>query len=257
MKPFTSLPGLQALFLKGRIENDQNHLGFFTDSVLLRLLAERYRGRQQHNDSTPIDTQEGNDIASGVDAADSDLPRRMAYSDDGHRLITGVGERKSYYDSNYIGRIDLTFSQTNWWSQMVANYQSETEIPAAMSYDGIPLSNNVGVRFKGFTSYSQNKTEKKSFNISVDYENTEQDINGYQNLNLNCAFQDDTFMREVLLETVSQYYAPTLANNYVDLYINGEYWGIYINSQQIDGDFLKECSCPTTERAGGRNPAPA
>ncbi len=47
-------------------------------------------------------------------------------------------------------------------------------------------------------------------------------------------------MREVLAETVFQYYIPAPANNYVDLYINGEYWGIYINSQQIDSDLIKE-----------------
>jgi len=182
----------------------------------------------------------GNGIATGVDVADSALPQRIQYSDDGTRLVTGAGSRKSYYDISSIKRIDLTFSQSNWWSLMVANYSSETEIPAAMSYDGTALAANVGVRFKGDTSYSQNNTEKKSFNISVDYEDSEQDINGYQNLNLNCAFGDDTFMREIVYEAVNQYYIPALANNYVDLYINGEYWGIYVNSQQVDGDLIKE-----------------
>lgn len=194
----------------------------------------------ENGDDAGDDTQTGTNIASGVDAADADLPRRMAFSQDGHRLVNGSGDRKEYYRSDYIGRIDLTFPQSDWWSLLTANYQSETEIAAAMSYDGAPLAYKVGVRFKGFTSYNQNRTEKKSFNISVDYENSEQDVNGYQNLNLNCAFGDDSFMREVVYETVSQHYIPALANNYVELYINGQYWGIYVNSQQVDGDLLKE-----------------
>jgi hypothetical protein len=123
---------------------------------------------------------------------------------------------------------------------MTANYSSETEIPAAMSYNGVALAANVGVRFKGDTSYTQNKTEKKSFNISIDYEDLEQKVEGYKNLNLNCAYADDTFLREIPYEAVNQSYIPALANNYVDLYINGTYWGIYINSQQEDDAFIKE-----------------
>jgi hypothetical protein len=187
--------------------------------------------------STP---EEGNGIAPGVDAADADLPLRFGRSDDGHRLVTGAGERNPFYNLAAIRRIDLAFAQSDWWAQMVANYQSEKEIPASLSLEGAPLNYSVGVRFKGFTSYNQNRTQKKSFNISLDYENSEQNLSGYQNLNLNCAFDDDTFMREVVYEAVNQYYMPAVANNYVDLYINGEYWGIYVNSQQVDGDLIAE-----------------
>lgn len=168
------------------------------------------------------DDETGTALAVGVDADDADLPRRIQYSDDGLRLVTGAGTRKAYYNISTVKRIDLTFSQSDWWSQMVANYSSETEIPAAMSYNGTALTYNVGVRFKGNTSYTQNNTQKKSFNIALDYENGDQAINGYESLNLNCAFEDDTFMREVLYETVNQYYMPAAANNYVELYINGE-----------------------------------
>ncbi|HNX96541.1 MAG TPA: CotH kinase family protein [Candidatus Aminicenantes bacterium] len=191
-------------------------------------------------ETTPVETEEGSGIASGVNVADADLPQRIRYSDDGHRLVTGAGTCDPYYDLASIKRIDLTFSQSNWWSLLTANYQSETEIPAIFSYDGLALPANVGVRFKGFTSYTQNKTEKKSFNISLDYEDEQQDLNGFQNLNLNCAFGDNAFMREVVYENINQHYIPALANNYVELYINGEYWGVYVNSQQVDGDLVKE-----------------
>ncbi len=191
------------------------------------------------DDATPPQ-EEANGIATGVNVADAELPLRIRHSDDGRRLLAGAGSRNSYYDMSAIKRVDLTFSQSNWWSLLTANYQSETEIPASLSYDGTALAYSVGVRFKGFTSYSQNRTEKKSFNVSIDYENSDQNLGGYQNLNLNCAFADDTFMREIIYETVNQYYIPALANNYVDLYINGVYWGIYVNSQQVDGDLIKE-----------------
>jgi hypothetical protein len=196
--------------------------------------------KTEESTDTGTSDPEGNGIATGVNVADADFPSRIKYSDDGRRLLTGAGSRNSYYETSAIKRVDLTFAQADWWSQLVANYRSETEIPANLSYEGTPLTYSVGVRFKGFTSYERNRTEKKSFNVSLDYENSDQNLNGYQNLNFNCAFEDNTFMREVVYEDVNQYYMPALANNYVDLYINGEYWGIYVNSQQVDGDFIKE-----------------
>ncbi len=184
--------------------------------------------------------QPGNGIALGVDMLAGNLPLRYAFSADGRRLIAGGGARSAYYDFAEIKRVDLNFPQTDWWSQLAANHMSETELPARMSYDGVELPNSVGVRFKGNTSYNHNPGNKKSFNISVDYEDSKQKAGGYKNLNFNCAFSDHSFMREIVYETVNQRYITALANNYIDLYINGEYWGIYINSQQIDSDFISE-----------------
>ena len=59
-------------------------------------------------------------------------------------------------------------------------------------------------------------------------------------MNLNCAWGDHTFMREVIYEHVNQSYIPAVAVNYVELYINDEYWGLYINSQQLDNNFYRE-----------------
>jgi len=150
----------------------------------------------------------------------------------------------------------LVFSQSNWWTLLTNNYRSGTEIPAEMIYDGATLAANVGVRFKGFTSYNQNKTEKKSFHISLDYSVTGQDINGYNDLILNCAFGDDAFMREVIYEHANQLYIPAVANNYVELTINGVSWGIYVNSQQLDTNFIKEWF-PSTDGTRWRAKAPS
>jgi hypothetical protein len=104
--------------------------------------------------------------------AEVTLPRFMDYSDDGltireggHRLVIGLDSADDFYDFSTIKRIDLTFSQGNWWTLLTNNYQSETEIPATMSYYNAQniqktLAAHVGVRFKGDTSYQQNNTQK-------------------------------------------------------------------------------------------------
>jgi len=184
---------------------------------------------------------------------DGGMPRFMNFSNDGltaaadgRRLVTGLGSQNDFYkfstaDNSDIKRIDLVFSQSDWWTQLTNNYATETELGAVMKYnDGTStktLASPVGVRFKGVTSYSANTSSKKSFNINIDYLDLKQDISGFNSLNLNCAWGDNTFMREVIYEHINQRYIPALSVNYVDLYINGEYWGIYVNSQQINDEF--------------------
>jgi hypothetical protein len=205
-----------------------------------------------------------------AERTDSDLPRRIRFSDDGLRLVTGLGEQDDFYyfstdDDTDIKKMYLYFSQDDWWEEMLDNVETETEMPATMIYDKgsaepRTLESPVGVRFKGETSLWFNvpntrtgyEGEKKSFNISLDYEDLSQDIDGFKNLNLNCAWGDNTFMREVIYEHVNQRYIPAVSVNYVELYINDVYWGIYINSQQIDNNFYREwftSTCGTNWRA--------
>ena len=101
-------------------------------------------------------------------STDDNLPRRIRFSDDGLRLVTGLGEQDDFYyfsttDNSDIKKIYLYFSQNDWWSQMTGNYDSETEIAATLIYDKgaeepRTLDAQVGVRFKGDTSYRTNYT---------------------------------------------------------------------------------------------------
>ena len=184
--------------------------------------------------------QPGNGIASGVSKVRGDMPLRFSMSDDGKRLIVGAGQRTPFYDINHIKRVDITFSQSDWWNQLTANYSSRTDIPARMTYDGQELRYDVGVRFRGSTSYNRNRSEKKPFGISVDFERGNQNVGGYNNLNFNPAYNDNSFLREAIYGAVNERYMPAISINYIDLYINGASWGIYVNTQQIDNDFINE-----------------
>ena len=47
-------------------------------------------------------------------------------------------------------------------------------------------------------------------------------------------------MREVLYNRIARDYIPAMKSNFVKLVINGESWGVYINLQQYNKDFLAE-----------------
>ena len=174
-----------------------------------------------------------------MDLSAQPLPSEMRFSDDRRRLITGGNIATGIYDEDQIKVLEINFTQTNYWMLLTNNYSSKTDLMASLTYDG-QVYDSVGVRFKGQTSYRRNSTDKKSFNISMDYLIAGQDLGGYETLNLNCGFDDPSSMREVLYNHLSRFYSPGLKSNFVMLKINGQDWGPYANVQQINKDYLRE-----------------
>ncbi len=168
------------------------------------------------------------------------LPPKMRISADGHRLITGDQAPTGLYDSAIVRTINLNFAQPNYWTLLTSNYSSKTDLPATMTVDGVTFD-SVGVRFKGQTSYmGTTNSQKKSFNITLDYVRPKQSLMGYQTLNLNNCFQDASFLREVFFQRQIRRHIPAAQSCFVQLTINGQNWGLYPNVQQLNKDFLSE-----------------
>ena len=167
------------------------------------------------------------------------LPSEMHFSDDGKRLISGLKPADGFYELGKIRFLELKFDQADYWAKLTSNYASKTDLPATLIYNGDTFP-NVGVRFKGQTSYQRVTSQKKSFNITMDYQNPDQDIRGYETLNLNNSYEDNSFVREVLYENITRPFCPSLKANFVHLTINGLDWGLYPNVQALDGDYVQE-----------------
>ncbi len=180
-------------------------------------------------------------LFTGQNPSAQNLPDAMFFSENEHILYTnGQPTSGGLYDESQIRTFQLWFSQPDYWQQLQANYQSKTDLPATLVVDGDTFP-NVGVRFKGQTSYMMiQNSQKKSFNITLDYADPDQDLEGYETLNLNNAFEDASFMREVSYLHQIRRHVPAAKASYVKLFINGQSWGIYPNVQQLNGDYLKE-----------------
>lgn len=81
---------------------------------------------------------------------------------------------------------------------------------------------------------------KSSFSISIDYLDDDQRLYGYGILDLLNGHADPSFVRTVLFSRISRRYIPAPGANFVRLVINGENWGVYINVQQFNSDFLRQ-----------------
>jgi CotH kinase protein/Lamin Tail Domain len=145
-----------------------------------------------------------------------------------------------FYDETVLRTLRLEFSQSDWWSQLTANYQAKENILATLAVEDV-VCEDVGVRFRGNTSYQMTgNSQKKSFNIEIDYTDGDQRLMGYKTLNLINCMGDATFMREVLYSNLCRRQFPSAKANFVKLEINGENWGIYANVQQLNGEFIED-----------------
>ena len=143
------------------------------------------------------------------------------------------------YDPKTLRTLYLRFHDADWYEQLGDFYRTDVEVPADLIVDG-KVYQSVGVRFRGSSSYFTVQNEKKSFNIAVDYGDDNQRLYGYKTLNLLNGHSDPSFLREILYSRIATNYIPAPKANFVKLVINGESWGIYVNSQQFNKDFLDE-----------------
>lgn len=144
------------------------------------------------------------------------------------------------YDPKVLRTFFLEFENDDWEKELEDFHGTDVEVPATLTVDGKTYK-NVGIRFRGMSSYGMVPTGfKRSFNVSLDLADKDQELNGYQTFNLlNCA-GDASFMSTVLYSHIASDYIPVPKANHVQVVINGESWGIYCNVQQYDKKFISE-----------------
>jgi len=152
------------------------------------------------------------------------------------RLYPGV----PLYDTSILRTMFLTFEKADWAEELAAFYRTDVDVPASVVVDGNTYP-DVGVHFRGNSSYrSVPQGLKHSLNLSFDFAHPHQEIGGYRTLNLLNSNNDATFVRTVLYSEIARHYLPIARTNYMRVVINGESWGVYVNTQQFNKDFLRE-----------------
>ncbi len=172
--------------------------------------------------------------AGSTDGLAQDLPDNYAVSSDGTQVERRQSKRGRLYQLDTVRTIAITFDDPDWWDNV-----QDDRVLATVIFDGDTLR-DVGVEVKGSSSDFANFTMKKSFDLSFDFIHDDQKLAGFERTNLHCGIYDASHIREVLFYEIGGYYVPVAKSNYVHLTINGQNWGIYTNTQQLNKDFLQE-----------------
>ena len=146
----------------------------------------------------------------------------------------------SLFDPRVLRTVFIEFSEPEWEKQMAAFKNTDVELDATVRVDGATF-NDVGIHFRGMSSFMMvGEGRKRSLNLSFDFVHKDQALYGYRSLELLNSHEDPSFLRSVLSYQIERDYLPAPQANFVRVVINGESWGIYVNAQPFNKDFVKE-----------------
>jgi hypothetical protein len=152
-------------------------------------------------------------------------------------------QAQNFFDLQSIREVKVTFQDQNWSKKLKALKEREPNrrIFCSVSIDGLQFD-SVGIRYKGNSSYnnpSKKEQRKLPINIKLDHIRSGQKLpGGIGTLKLSNAFRDPSFVREPLAYEIARKYLPASHSNFVRLYINDEYMGLYNNTESVDKQFL-------------------
>lgn len=144
------------------------------------------------------------------------------------------------YASNVIRTLFLEFENADWEKELEAFKNTDVDVPARLVMDGKVFA-DVGVHFRGASSFMMlGEGQKRSLTVTLDFIHKRQNLGGYRKLILLNSHGDPSFLRSVLSLEMARAYMPAPQANHVQVVVNGESWGLYVNQQHFNKDFLEE-----------------
>lgn len=153
-------------------------------------------------------------------------------------------QAQDFYGSG-IQEIRIELKQPRWEKQLdsLKTHNPEARLAGTAWVNGQRFD-SVGIRFKGNSSYFRTRNEtyrKLPFNIRLDYKLKSQKLRDGQTIvRLSNAFLDPSFVRDPLSYEIVRKYMPASQCNFSKLYINNIFFGLYINTESVDANFLKK-----------------
>jgi len=142
------------------------------------------------------------------------------------------------YELGSVREVRIQFAEPGWREQLNLLYLEGNErLVGDLWIDGTLLP-DVGVRFKGYSSYSPDQV-KNPFNIELDHVVDGQDYQGFGKLKLSNVTSDPSFLREVLAYEVARNYMPASRANFANVYVNDTLQGLYVSVEDVSKDFLE------------------
>lgn len=142
------------------------------------------------------------------------------------------------YDDSKIAEIHITIDPEDLeW--IYENVESDSLHPATIQFQNNNIDetiDSIGFRLRGNTS---RVSVKKSFKIDFNHFVSGRDFYGVEKLNLNGEHNDPSIVRSKFCWDMFQR-AGIISTRaaHADVYINGEYYGLYISVEHIDDSFV-------------------
>lgn len=142
------------------------------------------------------------------------------------------------YRDDVVARVDIHINpDTLDW--IYDNVESNIEWRATFIFNNGTIHDtieNIGFRLRGNTS---RQSAKKSFKVSFNTFESGRKYHGIEKMNLNGEHNDPSVARsKVNWDLCRSAGIPASRSNFVRVYINNNYYGLYINVEHIDEEFV-------------------
>ncbi len=148
---------------------------------------------------------------------------------------------QNFYDVNAVQEIKINFYQSNW-QHLLDSLKAEPGEPyllvPSVEING-QLFDSVGVKYKGYSSYDPGNL-KNPIHIELNHVKKGQSYLGVKDIKLSNVYADPTFTREVLSYEILRKYMDEPLANYAKVWLDGAYWGVYVNVESISKPFLRK-----------------
>lgn len=152
---------------------------------------------------------------------------------------TSLTYAKHLFDQSTVHKIEITM---DGWDDFIDNCTDEKYRACAVTIDG-EAQGTVGIRAKGNTSLSsmaQYDNDRYSFKIEFDHYQKKKTYRGLDKLSLNNIIQDATYMKDYWSYIfMNQMGLASPLCSYTEIYVNGEYWGLYLAVEGVEKAFLE------------------
>ncbi len=157
-------------------------------------------------------------------------------------VVEGLDPYEVVFDDAHITEVALAIDDADL-ERILADPFSREYVPATLTYGGHVVE-EVGVRLKGnlqVNFWVVNGGYKFAFKIDVDRFVEDQEFMGLTKLNLHCAVNDPSFLREnAAYHLLREAGIPASRASYVHLTVNGIDHGVYNVVEQVDRRWLAD-----------------
>ncbi len=141
-----------------------------------------------------------------------------------------------------VNTLSITITDENW-QDILDNPLDEEYHETAITFNGVTLD-SVAIRTKGGSSLSSvanSSSDRYSFKVDINEYVSGQKFFGLKKFTLQNSFNDPSYMREVIAyDLMDEMGVPTPEHAYVNFYVNGELFGLYLMVEAIDGEFVEK-----------------
>jgi len=143
-----------------------------------------------------------------------------------------------FYQTDIVQSVNLVIAEADQRRMMDALPEC-IYVPASFRWRNVEFD-KVAVRFKGKSSSQPNQKHKRSYLIRFNKYDKEQRFLGLRRVSFDNGVQfGSLFSEPIITEILKAEGVKTHRCNYANVYINGNYQGVYVNVERIDETFLE------------------